>query len=125
MIHLALSIASFLFLAGVAITVFGSLILAINSLDKSGSPKKIATVQRCPQPCLKHNSCLPEIKMNKSNETAVKVPIAPWDQASEPCLCGVPDCRGHEIINGEIHIPNHPTLGHVILSRNLSPKAGA
>jgi hypothetical protein len=124
MIHLALSIVAFLFLAGVTVTVFGSLILLIAGLGKSAS-KKMAAIQRCPQPCLKHNSCLPEIKMNKPNETAVKAPIAPWDQASEPCLCGVPDCRGHEIINGEIHIPNHPTLGRVILSRNLSPKAGA
>jgi hypothetical protein len=116
MIHLALSIVAFLFLAGVAVTVFSSLILLIAALGKS-APKKMAAIQRCPQPCLKHNSCLPEVKMNK--------PIAPWDQDSEPCLCGVPNCRGHEIINGEIHIPNHPTLGNVILSRNLSPKAGA
>jgi hypothetical protein len=30
------------------------------------------------------------------------------------CLCGVPNCKGHELINGKIEIPNHP-LGHVII----------
>jgi hypothetical protein len=30
------------------------------------------------------------------------------------CLCGVPNCSGHQMIDGKIEIPNHP-LGHVIL----------
>lgn len=30
------------------------------------------------------------------------------------CLCGVPNCNGHELIDGKIEIPNHP-LGHVII----------
>lgn len=30
------------------------------------------------------------------------------------CLCGIPNCHGHEMIDGKIEIPNHP-LGHVIV----------
>ena len=78
-----------------------------------------------PSAVLKTQQLPPGGKVNKPKETTVETPIAPWDEDSDPCLCGVPNCRGHEIINGEIHIPNHPTLGYVILSRNLSPKAGA
>lgn len=59
MIHLALSIAAFLFLAWVALIGFG-LVLAVFGKSK---PKEAAVVQRCPQPCLKHSSCLPEKAM--------------------------------------------------------------
>jgi hypothetical protein len=30
------------------------------------------------------------------------------------CLYGVPNCKGHEMIDGKIEIPNHPP-GHVII----------
>jgi hypothetical protein len=84
MIHLALSIAAFLFLAwiGFYVMIFAFAILAsIVAPKKPTNAQLIAgcltanhdsrncnvcgsrkphTVQRCPQPCLKHNSCLPE-----------------------------------------------------------------
>jgi hypothetical protein len=63
--------------------------------------------------------------VNKPPSETVETPIAPWDEDSDPCLCGVSNCRGHEMIGGEIHIPNHPTLGYVILTRNPLPKAAA
>lgn len=28
------------------------------------------------------------------------------------CLCGVPDCPGHEVVEGKISIPHHP-LGNI------------
>lgn len=31
------------------------------------------------------------------------------------CMCGVPNCPGHQMVDGEIHIPNHPKLGYVIV----------
>lgn len=55
MIHLAISIAAFLFLSYVA---FVGLALLSAIFE---SPKKATAAQRCPQPCLKHNSCLPEL----------------------------------------------------------------
>jgi hypothetical protein len=30
------------------------------------------------------------------------------------CLCGVLSCKGHEEIDGAIHIPNHPT-GYILI----------
>lgn len=36
------------------------------------------------------------------------------------CLCGVPNCAGHQMIDGKIDIPNHP-LGHVVVYRGDKP----
>ena len=57
MIHLALSIAAFLFLAYLAVIGLGFVIAVFGS-----KPKKTQSIPRCPQPCLKHSSCLPEAK---------------------------------------------------------------
>lgn len=35
-------------------------------------------------------------------------------EETSDCLCGVPNCKGHEMVDGEIHIPDHP-LGYLIL----------
>jgi hypothetical protein len=47
--------------------------------------------------------------------TAVLEPKIGKDPGDAGCMCGVPNCQGHEMINGEIHIPNHPKLGHVVI----------
>ena len=38
---------------------------------------------------------------------------APLDLSDLSCFCGIPNCHGHEMIDGEIHIPNHP-LGYLV-----------
>lgn len=39
--------------------------------------------------------------------------VSPW--APGECLCGIPNCAGHQAANGEIHMPDHP-LGYLIVS---------
>jgi hypothetical protein len=40
---------------------------------------------------------------------------------NEGCLCGVPYCPGHPMIDGRIVIDDHPILGRVIIQSRLRP----
>jgi hypothetical protein len=53
------------------------------------------------------------------------LPLEPPVKSESPfkageCLCGVPKCNGHEMIDGKSEIPNHP-LGHVIIHEGSQP----
>jgi len=37
--------------------------------------------------------------------------VSPWKPGE--CLCGVPNCAGHEVVDGKILIIGRPTLGDV------------
>lgn len=45
--------------------------------------------------------------------------VSPW--APGECLCGIPNCAGHQAVNGEIHMPNHP-LGYLIVTVPGTPR---
>jgi hypothetical protein len=60
-----------------------------------------------------------------ARKTHFGLPQEPPVQSESPfeegdCLCGVANCKGHEMIDGEIEIPNHP-LGHVIIQEGSKP----
>jgi hypothetical protein len=44
---------------------------------------------------------------------------SPW--APGECLCGIPNCAGHQAVKGEIHMPNHP-LGYLIITVPDTPR---
>ena len=45
--------------------------------------------------------------------------VSPW--APGECLCGIPNCAGHQAKNGEIHMPNHP-LGYLVMKVPVKPR---
>lgn len=45
--------------------------------------------------------------------------VSPW--APGECLCGIPNCAGHQAVNGEIHMPSHP-LGYLIVTVPDTPR---
>lgn len=47
-------------------------------------------------------------------------PMTTTGSESSRCLCGVPSCPGHQMVEGEIHIPDHP-LGYLIVHQGNLP----
>ena len=35
--------------------------------------------------------------------------VSPWQPGE--CLCGIPNCVGHRVVNGKILVKGHPALG--------------
>ena len=46
-----------------------------------------------------------KVKKTSADES----PLKPGD-----CLCGIPNCPGHEIINGDVTVRNHPVHGNFV-----------
>ena len=51
-----------------------------------------------------------ELKREQSSTLAAD-DTSPWKPGE--CLCGIPNCAGHKVVDGKILLEGHPTLGAV------------
>jgi hypothetical protein len=50
-----------------------------------------------------------------STSTSERSKTTEPQKSEENCLCGIPNCKGHEVIDGKLTIKDHPVYGTTVV----------